>query len=165
MKLSSSGIIDGIIQDKYGKRGTQFNKAKMATYSIPLKIEEAPEKTVSYVVVLDDKDSVPVCGFVWIHWLVADLTRNELKENESISATDFVQGATSWYARGGGLSALESSLYGGMAPPNEPHTYEIHVYALDTKLNLKPGFFLNELYKAMDGHILDTATLKGIYNN
>ena len=60
---------------------------------------------------------------------------------------------------------MESSVYGGMAPPNSPHTYEIHVYALDTKLGLKTGFFLNELYKAMDGHVLDYATLKGTYIN
>ena len=150
MKVSSSGIVDGIILDKYGKRGEQFNTAGMATYSIPIKIENAPEETVSYAIVLDDKDSVPVCGFVWIHWLVADLVRNELGENESISPSGFVQGATSWY---------------GMAPPNSPHTYEIHVYALDTKLGLKTGFFLNELYKAMDGHVLDYATLKGTYIN
>ncbi len=165
MKVSSSGIVDGIILDKYGKRGEQFNTAGMATYSIPIKIENAPKETVSYAIVLDDKDSVPVCGFVWIHWLVADLVRNELGENESISPSGFVQGATSWYGRGGGLSAVESSVYGGMAPPNSPHTYEIHVYALDTKLGLKTGFFLNELYKAMDGHVLDYATLKGTYIN
>lgn len=52
-----------------------------------------------------------------------------------------------------------------MGPPDKPHTYEIHVYALDTLLNLKNGFYLNELYDAMEGHILDDFTLKGIYRN
>lgn len=52
-----------------------------------------------------------------------------------------------------------------MAPPDAPHVYEIHVYALDTMLDLKQGFNYNELYHQMDGHILDQATLKGIYKN
>ena len=52
-----------------------------------------------------------------------------------------------------------------MAPPNAPHLYETHVYALDTLLDLKPGFYMNELYHAMDGHILDCFTLKGEYSN
>ena len=54
-------------------------------------------------------------------------------------------------------------MYTGMAPPDKDHTYEIHVYALDKETNLKKGFFVNELYKAMEGHILDSYTLKGIY--
>lgn len=38
-----------------------------------------------------------------------------------------------------------------------------HVFALDRMLNLKQGFFLNELYREMEGHILEQVTLKGIY--
>ena len=47
----------------------------------------------------------------------------------------------------------------------KPHTYELHVYALDTMLDLKPGFNYNELYHKIDGHILGKQTLKGIYLN
>ena len=50
-----------------------------------------------------------------------------------------------------------------MSPPDTDHLYEIHVYALDCLLDLKPGFYLNELHKAMDGHLLDCFTLKGTY--
>lgn len=35
------------------------------------------------------------------------------------------------------------------------------IYALDTIHDLKRGFLLNELYRKMDGHILDSFTLKG----
>ena len=55
--------------------------------------------------------------------------------------------------------------YGGMTPPDKPHIYELHVYALDKMLDLEKGFLLNELYQEMDGHILDQFTLKGIYEN
>ena len=33
------------------------------------------------------------------------------------------------------------------------------------RLDLKNGFLLNELYREMDGHILDSFMLKGIYMN
>ena len=56
-------------------------------------------------------------------------------------------------------------MYGGMAPPNAPHVYQLHVYALDTLLNLKQGFTVNELKAAMNGHIMDQAVLKGTYTN
>lgn len=52
-----------------------------------------------------------------------------------------------------------------MAPPDKAHTYETHVYALDTTVDLENGFFMNELYHAMDGHILAEYTLKGTYPN
>ena len=51
-----------------------------------------------------------------------------------------------------------------MAPPNCLHRYELIVYALDTKLNLKPGFRFNDLYFAMQGHILDQAVVMGTYD-
>lgn len=163
MKLTSSALHNGTFDDIYGHRGHRDNPGKMVTYSVPLVISDAPEKTVSYALFLEDKDSVPVCGFAWIHWLIADLTRTELKPNESLTATDYVQGTNSWSGKLGNLDRLAASYYGGMSPPDRPHQYEIHVFALDTRLNLKRGFYLNELFKAMEGHILDQATLKGMY--
>ncbi|MEG1684020.1 MAG: YbhB/YbcL family Raf kinase inhibitor-like protein, partial [Oscillospiraceae bacterium] len=96
--------------------------------------------------------------------LVANLTRTELLENESQTATDFVQGANSWTSiQGGGQSVARSSFYGGMCPPDAPHLYELHAYALDSLLDLQNGFLLNQLHRKMDGHILAQYTLKGFY--
>ena len=108
----------------------------MPTYSIPFEISGAPEGTQSFAVVLEDKDAITASGFVWIHWLIADLTRTSVAENDSIAATDYVQGANSWASVLGKLSIEEASTYGGMAPPNCRHRYELIIYALDTKLNL-----------------------------
>lgn len=154
MKITSAGIKNGIIQDKYGKRGGQFNDARIPTYW-----------TVSYALILEDKDAVPVCGFSWIHWLAANITKTEIKENESILKKDFVQGVNSWYGVAANVEKEYAMGYGGMTPPNAPHSYELHVFALDDKLNLQDGFYMNELYKAMEGHVLDEAILKGCYEN
>lgn len=167
MNVTSTGIINGLIQDKYGKRGIQFNENGIPTFSLPFKIENEPQNTVSFALVLEDKDAYPVTGgFVWIHWIAANITRNELKENESQTAGDFIQGCNSWTSIQGNQQSKElSCFYGGMTPPDKEHLYELHIFALDKLLDIKNGFLLNEFYREMDGHILDCFTLKGIYKN
>lgn len=165
MLVTSTGIVDGIIQDRFGGHGTQFNKNGVPTFSLPFKIEDVPEETISYALILEDKDAYPITeGFVWIHWLAANITRNELKENESQTADDFIQGCNSWISIQGNKQSKElSSFYGGMLPPDQAHTYELHIFALDCLLDLEAGFFLNELYHKMEGHVLAQSTLCGIY--
>ena len=164
MFVTSSAIQNGAFEDKYGKRGTQFSPNGMPTYSIPFEIHDAPQGTKSFAVVLEDKDAITASGFVWIHWLIANLERTVIQENESQTATDYVQGANTWASKLGQFDIEEASFYGGMAPPNCLHRYELIVYALDTKLNLKPGFRFNDLHFAIQGHILDQAVVMGTYD-
>ena len=154
MKISSTGIVNGKILDKYGKRGTQ-QKFGMPTLSLPLKIEDSPKGTASYAIIFDDPDSVPVCGYVWIHWLVANLRKTELKENESQTCFDFVQGKNSW----------NDNSYGGPCPPDRPHAYRLRVYALSSKLDLRGDFSLAQLENALEGKVLEVSELTGIYDN
>lgn len=142
MIATSAGIINGIIQDQYGSRGEYFNENRVPTFSLPLKIEDAPVNTASFAIVLEDKDAYPVTGgFVWIHWLAANITRSELKDNESQTAEDFIQGTNSWTSLQGNQQSKElSCYYGGMTPPDKAHVYELHVFALDKLLNLKKDF-------------------------
>lgn len=164
MIITSSAIKNGVFEDKYGKRGEQFSPNGMPTYSIPFEIQQAPEGTKCFAVVLEDKDAITASGFVWTHWLIADLERTTVAENESQTATDFIQGANSWASVLGKFGIEEASFYGGMAPPNCMHRYELIVYALDAKLNLQPGFRFNDLHFAMQGHILGQASVMGIYD-
>ena len=50
-----------------------------------------------------------------------------------------------------------------MAPPDAPHWYELTVYALDCLLPLENGFFMNHMFRRMDGHILAQDTVKALY--
>ncbi len=167
MIVTSTGIVNGVIDPKYGKHGKHFNAHNMSTYSLPFKIENAPEHTVSFAIMLEDKDAFPISGgFSWVHWTAANIIKTEVMENESQSATDFVQGCNSYISMQGRQQSREqSSFYGGMAPPDAPHIYELHVYALDCMLELENGFYMNEMYRKMDGHVLAQYTLKGIYKN
>lgn len=164
MKVSSAAIKNGAFEDKYGKRGSQLGANGMPTYSIPFEISGAPEGTKSFAVVLDDKDAVTAAGFIWIHWLIADLEKMSVPENDSLSATDYVQGVNSWASVLGQVPAADASCYGGMAPPNCLHRYDLTVYALDTKLNLPKGFGFNDLHYAMQGHVLAQASVTGVYD-
>lgn len=166
MKVTSSGIVNGIIGDKYGARGVDFI-GDMPTYSLPLKIEEAPEGAKVFAVVLIDHDAIPVSGFTWIHWAVADLNRRELEDNAAAADYDLIQGTNSWSSPllAEPLSRMQAATYGGMTPPNGPHTYLLKVFALNEKTGLEKGFYLNELYAAMEGHVLDKAIVSGVYNN
>ncbi|MCC8025349.1 MAG: YbhB/YbcL family Raf kinase inhibitor-like protein [Clostridium sp.] len=168
MKVTSTGINNGVIDDRFGCRG-DANQWGIPSRSLPLKFEGAPEGTVSFAVVIEDKDAFPVSGgFAWIHWTAANIKKNELAENESADAKDFVQGVNSWISIQGGSKPVEAcSCYGGMAPPegHGTHIYEIWVYALDAVLELENGFHLNQLFRAMEGHVLEQAVLKAEYTN
>lgn len=164
MIITSTGIKNGVIDKKYGKHGDVFNISGVPSYSLPFKIEDAPKDTKSFALVLEDKDAFPVCGgFSWIHWTAANITKSEILENESQTTTDFVQGLNSWISIQGGSQSPElSSYYGGLAPPSS-HIYELHVYALDSLLELDNGFFMNDLYRKMEHHVLESYTLKAEY--
>lgn len=167
MRIISSGIQNGRILDQYGKRGTQKNAYGVPTYSLPFTILDAPQGTKSFAIVLEDKDAIPVTGgFAWIHWTACNITRSEIRENESQTSDDFVQGLNSWPSiQGGSLPQEDCCCYGGMGAPDRPHIYELHVFALECILDLEKGFWANELYRAMDGHILESSTLKGQYDD
>lgn len=162
MIIKSDGIQDGLILDIYGKRSSRCNLFGIPNYSIPFSVTDAPKETVSFAILLEDKDAIPVCGFSWIHWVAANITTEDVKENASAGHPDFVQGCNSWYGKFGREGAFG---YGGMTPPDAPHEYELHVFALDCELEIFDGFFYNEMYKLMQGHILEHSILKGIYTS
>ena len=166
MTVTSPAIKDGVFGLKYGKLGTQ-NLKGMPTCSFPFEIHNAPQGARSFAIFLEDQDAIPVSRFSWIHWVVANLAEPKLEEDASANPGGrFVQGVNSWASRllgSGALTDVEAARYGGMAPPDKAHVYEMHVYALDTKLDLKDGFFANEMFKAMKGHVLAEAVLEGGY--
>ena len=154
MFIDCTGVQKGLFSDKYGKRGAQ-TKFGMPTCSFGFSVKDIPHGTISFAFILDDPDSVPVCGFKWLHWLGANLSKDTVEENESVKAITFIQGKNSW----------GQNVYGGMAPPDKPHTYVFKVFALDCLLNLKNGFSYEDLLREMSGHVLDSAFIEAVYNN
>lgn len=173
MKITSNSLKDGIFIDDCGKYSSHKRADGRVTFSPHLKIEEAPEETKSFALFMEDRDAIPVCGFSWIHWVACNIETQELVADASQHAADsyvrgesepFTQGANSWISPlAGSMDRIAASTFGGMAPPDKDHRYEFYVFALDTRLDLQQGFYANELFSAMDGHILTVGSLSGIY--
>lgn len=163
--VESDGIVDGRILDKYGVRSAEVEQG-VPLRSLPLRWKDPPGGTSSYAITFLDYDDIPEEGFCWIHWLVADIpgTVRKLEENESRENPNLIQGKNSWMTPLGpyGLGPELTDYYGGPAP-STPHEYELVLYALDSPLNLRSGFYLNQLRNKMQGHILGEAVLKGVY--
>lgn len=119
--------------------------------SPPLAWSGAPAATRAFALVVDDPDA-PSGRFT--HWLVADIgaERSGLGEAEG-SGAGAAQG-TNDFGRVG---------YGGPCPPrgHGVHHYQFHLHALAQPLKLSRGFTRRDLERAMRGHVLGTALLRG----
>ena len=92
--VSSAVGEDGFIADMYGYNDTErLDEAGMPVYSIPFEIKNAPEGTVSFALMMEDKDAFPVSqGFSWIHWTAANIKDTVIPAGAGSQDGDFVQG-------------------------------------------------------------------------
>ena len=168
MKIRSNSIINGYFKNEIGHHGVQFHKEIKPSYSFHIAWEDLPTDTASLALIFVDHDAIPVCGFTWIHWTVANIAPSlkELPENASVNM-DLLEGVTSWNSgiipEKWKLNEIDATGFGGCAPPDKDHLYTIELYALDKQLTLSRGFPMNELLKSMNGHVLDKCTLEALY--
>jgi len=129
--------------------------------SPPITIARAPEGTAAFALIATDpdipqqfKDARGIDDFV--HWVLYDIPADTevLPESTVIG----VRGVNS----AGGLGFV------GACPPSnlEPteHRYIFTLYALEAELGLQEGADRDEVIKAMEGKILGTATIAGLYD-
>lgn len=156
---------NGLLLDKYGKYAAKdeiYNGNPAVSF--PIEIKEVPAKAKSLALTLVDFDSVPVCGFAWIHWTAINIPAAAsvtIPEDASRKGgITMIQGNNS--AAGplvGQKDPLTTRHYVGPTPPDKTHDYWLTIYALDTQLDLPEGFWLNEFYHAAKGHILEKQRL------
>ncbi len=117
--------------------------------SPPLRFEDLPSDTQSLAIIVDDPDA-PRGTFN--HWVAWNLSKDELFLPEN------VQGLKE------GINDFGQNGYGGPMPPHgPPHRYFFKLFALNTTLDLPEGAKKKELEEAIEGHILATAQLIGLY--
>ncbi len=106
----------------------------------------APAGTQSLALIADDPDA-PVG--TWTHWIVWNI-RPEAALPEGVSKVESLSDGTRQ-----GSNDFKRIGYGGPCPPpGKAHRYFFKLYALDAKLDVKPGASRNELERAMKGHML-----------
>jgi Raf kinase inhibitor-like YbhB/YbcL family protein len=113
-----------------------------------LTIDGIPENTESLALIVDDPDA-PNGNFC--HWVMWDIPPiNTIKEN-SIPGTQ-------------GKNGLRENKYFGPCPPSGTHHYHFKVYALNIKLSHLPlSTDEKELLNAMNGHVISSGELIGLY--
>jgi Raf kinase inhibitor-like YbhB/YbcL family protein len=124
--------------------------------SIPYEWRNAPAGTRSFALVLIDR--APVARN-WVHWIVYDIPATATGLQEGASPSALPAGAKEL------TNTFGSSGYGGLQPPRGTgrHPYETTLYALDVStLALGPTADLSALQRAMQGHVLGTATMTGL---
>jgi Raf kinase inhibitor-like YbhB/YbcL family protein len=123
-----------------------------ADISPPLEWDSVPTGTKSFALICDDPDA-PVGN--WDHWLLYNMpmSTTSIPENVRSLPVGTLVGRNSW----------GRDDYGGPCPPDRKHRYFFKLYALDKMLDIPSGANKDQLYKAMDGHILEQAELVGKY--
>jgi Raf kinase inhibitor-like YbhB/YbcL family protein len=113
-----------------------------------------PPAAKSLALICDDPDA-PMG--TWVHWVIYDLPPTETGLAEGIPPSpELPDGARQ------GVNDFKTSGYGGpQPPPGKPHRYFFKLYALDVKLELKPGLTKKELLPALAGHVLAEGQLMG----
>ena len=125
-----------------------------------LTISGTPEGTKSLTLIMDDPDAMGAVGKVWVHWVMWNIDHDTLDVDGSLMT------GRSYRLNMGimeGMTDFGEVGYGGPAPPDKRHTYIFKLYALDSELDLPDKSTKADVEKAMEGHIIEQATLTGTY--
>ena len=158
-----------VVPDDFAKAAApEYRTGGVPVISFPFYVD-AIDPEVRYLHwALTDPDSIPVCGFEWIHWTVANLPIDALmydfNDSHALSIPpDFsrqmpamipeaVQGRNSSASRFVGRENDPAVImrYNGPQPPDKDHEYHLCVWGTRRPLGgLNQGFWLNELFHAL----------------
>jgi Raf kinase inhibitor-like YbhB/YbcL family protein len=149
MHLSSTSFQDGSqIPAKYTCSGEGFSP--QLAWNAP------PARTASLALIVTDPDAP---RRTWVHWVLYDLAAGTRALPEGLPALGRLpDGALQ------GRNDFGEIGYGGPCPPpGSPHHYVFTLYALDAKLNLPVGEKRAQIEAAMQGHILASGRLVGLF--
>lgn len=120
-----------------------------------LVLSSPPTGTASLVLLVEDPDAD---GGVFTHMILFDVSPEIHKV--SIGADLAALGPNARF----GLNDFNATHYSGPCPPKgEPHRYRYRVVAVDRRLDLPDGATKEQVYGAMDGHVLAQGQLAGQY--
>ncbi len=126
-----------------------------ADVSPPLSWTGTPAATKALALVADDPDA-PVG--TWTHWIIWNIPPDH-PLSEGVQKTEILADGSQQ-----GKNDFRRIGYGGPCPPpGKPHRYFFKLYAVNAKLDLKPGVSRSELEAAIKGHVLAEAQYMGKY--
>ena len=149
MSLTSTAFENGgAIPAKYSKEGGNI--------SPPLSWSGVPDGARQLALIMDDPDAP---SGIFVHWLLYNVPPGAGKIAEGFSTQALMNGARQ------GRNGFGEVGYGGPRPPSGTHRYYLHLYAVDTDIELPSGATRAELDRALRGHVLQEAQLMGRYQH
>ncbi|UCB44227.1 MAG: YbhB/YbcL family Raf kinase inhibitor-like protein [Dehalococcoidales bacterium] len=120
--------------------------------------DNVPAGTQSFVLIMDDPDAP---GGVFTHWVLFNLPADARQLPEAVPTEQELDNGARH-----GINDFGEISYGGPCPPfGQSHRYQFTLYSLDTTLDLPAGASKQQVINAMQGHILDSVTLTGLYQS
>ena len=118
-----------------------------------------PPGCQSLALIVDDPDAPDPAAprMTWAHWVLYNLSPVSLGLSDAIAAAQLPPGTLE------GVNDWKRTGYGGPCPPIGRHRYFFKLYALDVRLPDLRGPTKKQLEQALQGHILEQATLMGTY--
>lgn len=123
--------------------------------SPPLSWSGVPKGTQSLAIVCEDPDAP---AGIWVHWVVFNIPTDVNKLPKGLPPDGTLRDGAKQ-----GMNDFHRLGYGGPCPPSGTHRYYFRIYALNKKLDRKPGLTKFQLIRAMEGHILAQGQLMGKY--
>jgi len=117
-----------------------------------------PAAAKSLALICDDPDA-PMG--TWVHWVIYDISPSTPGLPEGVAKSPELPDG----ARQGANDFGRIGFDGPGPPPGKPHRYFFKLYALDAKIDPKPGATKKDLVKIMEGHVLAEGQLMGTYQN
>ena len=142
LQITSPAISEG------GTIPTQFT-CDGENKSPPLAWTSVPSTAKSLTLLVEDPDAP---SGTFMHWVVYDISPSSIGIKQ-----DNVEG------KEGLNSAGKAAYMGPCPPPGKPHHYHFRLYALDTNLNFGDVPNARVVHTAMEGHVIESADLVGIF--
>jgi hypothetical protein len=154
LTLSTTAFQDGgVIPKKYTAA------AKGAAVSPRLTWTHVPNGTVSFALFVHDPDTaVNKTTTEILHWMIFNVPGGVRELPEGVpTLAQLPAGAV----QGRNYTGKFGYTGPGAPAPGPDHHYTFEIFALDAKLDLGPNAKPEDVFKAMDGHILDKGVLVG----
>jgi Raf kinase inhibitor-like YbhB/YbcL family protein len=129
----------GHIPARYTCEGENINPA--------MEFENIPDSAQTLALIMEDPDAA---GGTFDHWLLWNISPNEVIAEGSVPGVS-------------GTNSFGKTGYGGPCLPSGVHRYFFKLFALDCKLDLPAGAGKQSLLDAMEGHIVGSSELMGLY--
>lgn len=120
-----------------------------------LNFSNIPDGTQSLALIMEDPDvpkTIRADG-MWNHWIAWNISPQTTRVEEGKTPPGIV-----------GINTSGKTAYTGPCPPDREHRYIFTLYALNAMFSLPKNSTKEELLKTIAPHIIEKATLIGLYN-